>query len=127
MFLEEMVKEFDVAERVTVFCGRSEDCANSPAYRLSFDLVTARGFASPAATAENASGLLRQSGVLLVSEPPMTDTEVLRWPERGISVLGFSPPVYRRFEFSYCWMVKSCKARGKFPRGVGIPEKSPLF
>jgi hypothetical protein len=125
LFLEEMVSYFGLGDRVSVYGGRSEECAQSPAYMRSFDLVTARGFASPAATAENASGLLHKDGILLVSEPP--DSLESRWPEDGLRILGFSPPVYRRFEFSYCWMVKGRKARGKFPRGVGIPEKTPLF
>ena len=125
LFLEEMVRYFELEDRVSVYGGRSEECAQSPAYMLSFDLVTARGFASPSATAENASGLLHKDGILLVSEPP--DSLENRWPEDGLRMLGFSSPIYRRFEFSYCWMVKSWKPRGKFPRGVGIPEKKPLF
>lgn len=125
LFLEEMVSYLGLEDRVSVYGGRSEECAQFAAYRLSFDLVTARGFASPSATAENASGLLHGNGILLVSEPP--ESLEGRWPEDGLRILGFSPPVYRRFEFSYCWMVKRRKARGKFPRGVGIPEKSPLF
>lgn len=124
-FLEEMVFYLRLQERVVVYSGRSEECAELTEYQLAFDLVTARGFASPSATAENASGFLRRDGILLVSEPP--DASIARWPEVGISGLGFSSPTYRRFEFSYCWMVKNLKVRGKFPRGVGVPEKLPLF
>ena len=124
-FLEEMVVYLRLQDRVAVYGGRSEECAELKEYNWAFDLVTARGFASPSATAENASGFLRQDGILLVSEPP--DVSVARWPEAGIGGLGFSSPTYRRFEFSYCWMVKNLKVRGRFPRGVGVPEKLPLF
>ena len=125
LFLEEMVSFLGLERRVAIFGGRSEECANLPGYGLSFDLVTARGFASPAATAENASGLLKVGGVLLVSEPP--DSRDGRWPEDGLNLLGFSPPTFARFKFSYCWMIKNRRVRGKFPRDVGIPEKNPLF
>lgn len=125
LFLREMVSFLGLEERATVFGGRSEDCANLPMYRSSADLVTARGFASPAATAENASGLLKIGGVLLVSEPP--DSTGGRWPEAGLDLLGFSLPTFARFEFSYCWMIKDRRVSGKFPREVGIPEKHPLF
>ena len=124
-FLEETVASFGLENRVAVFEGRSEECAGQVGYRQSFDLVTARGFAMPAATAENASGLLHRMGILLVSEPPEPDAS--RWPRKGLGILGFDPPISQRFEVSFCWMVKSHAARGKFPRGIGIPEKAPLF
>ena len=44
----------------------------------SFDVVTARSFATPAITARWASELLRPSGLLVVSEPPTKSAD--RWP-----------------------------------------------
>lgn len=125
LFLEGMIGEFQLGDRVSVYEGRSEECARSPQYREAFDLVTARGFASPAATAENGCGLLHRNGVLLVSEPPGSSGS--RWPKAKIRRLGFSSAVCKGFEFSYCWMLKDLEVRGKFPREVGIPEKFPLF
>ncbi|NNN19554.1 MAG: hypothetical protein HKL84_06840 [Acidimicrobiaceae bacterium] len=125
LFLEDMTSYLGLGSRVQVFPGRSEECAHLPEFRLGFDLVTARGFALPSATAENASGLLSDKGILLVSEPPNTSSR--RWSVEGLDRFGFSPPTFVRFKFSYCWMVKDHSERGKFPRGTGIPEKFPLF
>ena len=52
----------------------------------SFDAVTARSFAAPAITAKWASALLRQGGVLVVSEPPDDDPD--RWPAEVLRAAG---------------------------------------
>lgn len=122
-FLRRMIVELRLDDRVEVFGDRSEICARERG--SVFDIVTARGFAIPSATAENASGLLKSNGVLLVSEPPGSDLS--RWPINGVKKFGFSSTELIDLEFSFCWMVKSGKASGKFPRGVGFPEKLPLF
>lgn len=122
-FLCRMVREFQIEDRVEVFGDRSEICARERG--SVFDIVTARGFAIPSATAENASGLLKADGVLLVSEPPGSDLS--RWPVEGVNKFGFSCPKLIELEFSFCWMVYGGKRSGRFPREVGIPEKSPLF
>jgi 16S rRNA (guanine527-N7)-methyltransferase len=123
LFLHRMVSQLGLDDRVEVYCGRSETFAE--ANRGKFDLVTARGFATPSVAAENASGLLRVGGVLLVSEPPGSDLS--RWSRDGLAKLGFSPPELVKSEFSYSWMIRDRKSSAKFPRGVGIPEKSPIF
>ncbi|MFM8856864.1 MAG: RsmG family class I SAM-dependent methyltransferase [Actinomycetota bacterium] len=46
-----------------------------------WDVVTSRGFGSPAYTAAHASGLLRNGGVMLVSEPPDSNGDRWRIPE----------------------------------------------
>lgn len=123
LFLQRVVIQLELQDRVEVYCGRSETFAE--ANRGEFDLVTARGFATPSVTAENASGLLRMGGVLLVSEPPGSDLS--RWSINGLAKMGFSKPELVKSEFSYSWMVRDSKSSAKFPRGVGIPEKSPIF
>lgn len=122
-FLAEMVVELKLQDRVSVYGGRSEEFSIGNA--SSFDLVTARGFASPSATAENASGILRKGGILLVSEPPESTGD--RWPADGLASFGFSPIELFKVDFSFCWMIKDSIVRGKYPRQVGIPEKDPLF
>lgn len=122
-FLLEMVSLFGLSRRVEVYGGRSEDFAMEQPE--AFDLVTARSFAVPSATAENASGLLKEQGVLVVSEPPNSSGE--RWDDEGLRILGFSPPTLVKNNFSFCWMAKTERIHGRFPRGVGIPEKDPLF
>lgn len=123
MFLREMVAMLGVEQHVEVFGGRSEVFAAKEPER--FDLVTARGFALPSATAENASGLLKPQGVLVVSEPPESSGK--RWDKDALGIMGFSAPTLVKNHFSYCWMAKTERVRGRFPREVGVPERDPLF
>lgn len=124
-FLEEITSSLGLSTRVTIFGGRSEEAALSVGMREEFDLVTARGFANPSATAENASGFLKRNGILLVSEPPIRSPD--RWSESALQSLGFGVMNLEQLEFSYRWMRKNLSPRGIFPREVGIPEKFPLF
>lgn len=55
-----------------------------------FDAVTARSFAAPAITARWAGLLLRSGGVLVVSEPPPSESEdpADRWPQAVLAAAG---------------------------------------
>lgn len=46
-----------------------------------WDVVTSRGFGSPAYTAAHAAGLIREGGCMLVSEPPDSNGDRWRIPE----------------------------------------------
>lgn len=124
-FLRRNVEEMGLSPRVEIFEGRSEQGAWEASKRRAFDVVTARGFAVPSATAENASGFLKNGGILVVSEPP--DSDLSRWSVDGLRKLGFSPPNLVQYGSSFAWMKKNYAPKGEYPRGVGIPEKSPLF
>jgi 16S rRNA (guanine527-N7)-methyltransferase len=108
---------------VQVTCQRAEN-AGRGTLRGRAQLVTARGFASPAPTAECAAPLLSVGGVLIVAEPPGAPA---RWPASGLAMVGLiedtaivDPVALRRFR-----QVTICDER--FPRRVGIPGKRPLF
>jgi len=120
--LVDAVIALDLAERVTVWRGRAEEFARSPGRRGGADLVTARAFASPAATAECAAPLLHLAGLLLVSEPPESDGS--RWSPSGLAELGLAPE-------GVIDGVMACRAVGvcpdTFPRRIGLPSKRPLF
>ena len=120
--LVDAVSHLDLADRVAVWHGRAEDFSRSPGRRGAADLVTARGFASPAATAECAAPLLHPGGLLAVSEPPESDGS--RWPLPGLAELGLAP-VGVVEGIMVCEATAPCPE--VFPRRVGIPAKRPLF
>lgn len=70
------VVEIDVALLPQRFPGRT------------WDAVTCRGFGSPAYTAQHASPLLAQGGLLIVSEPPESDGA--RWRDPEVEATGLT-------------------------------------
>ena len=78
--------ELELGARVEVVHARVEELATDPAWRERFDLVTARSFGPPAVTAECASPLLHEAGLLVVSDPP--DPAEDRWPSPGLATLA---------------------------------------
>ncbi len=82
--LSRMVRALSLSDRVTVLADDVRRLAEeSP---NSFDAVTARSFAAPAITARWAGALLRDGGVLVVSEPP--DDPIDRWPAHALLAAG---------------------------------------
>lgn len=120
--LVDAVNHLDLADRVTVWRGRAEEFARKVDYRGRADLVTARGFSGPAATAECAAPLLRPGGVLAVSEPP--DSDGSRWSPQGLAELGLAP-IGVVEGVMVCEAVAPCP--DTYPRRVGVPAKRPLF
>jgi 16S rRNA (guanine527-N7)-methyltransferase len=129
-WLRRASSELGAAARVEVVCERAELVARSPR-RHQAELVTARSFGPPAATAECAAALLALGGCLLVSDPPEAG-QPERWPQDGLSKLGLelgnreviataAGPV----SFSKIFAVSQCAER--YPRRVGAPFKRPLF
>ena len=112
-------------ERAAVITARAEDAARGE-WRSSFDVVVARGFGSPAVTAECAAPFLVVGGLLVVSEPPAVDPES-RWPKAGIEqlALALESYVHQPFSFAGLRLVGPCPDR--YPRRTGIPAKRPLF
>lgn len=122
-FLAAAVEELGWSDRVEVATARAEVLAR--AHRGAADVVVARGFGSPAATAECAAPFLRLGGSVVVSEPPASTGD--RWPPDGLDLLGLAldlvtsgPPAFVRLV-----AVGPCPAR--YPRRVGLPAKRPLF
>jgi len=130
-WLREAASELGATARVAVVCERAELVGRSP-YRHQAQLVTARSFGAPAATAECAAPLLALGGCLLVADPPEGPGQPLRWPQAGLSQLGLElgsheviPTAAGPVSFSMIFAVSPCNER--YPRRVGAPFKRPLF
>lgn len=124
-FLTEAVETLGLAGRVRTRASRAEDAGRDPAVRATFQLVVARSFGPPAATAECASPLLVQGGLLIVAEPP--GGEPGRWDPDGLARLGMrrSRTVSQPSAFQIIEQLSLCP--DIFPRRTGVPTKRPLF
>jgi 16S rRNA (guanine527-N7)-methyltransferase len=126
-FLAGVVAELGWGGRVEVRRQRAEVAGRDPERRGRFDLVVARSFAGPAATAECAAPFLRTGGTLAVSEPPDGPD---RWPADVVDRLGLR--LDRRVErpevpatIQLLEQLRPCPER--FPRRTGVPAKRPLW
>lgn len=121
VLMRETIDALGWGERVSVVHGRAEDLARSE-LRGTFDLVTARSFGPPAATAECGAGFLQVGGVLAVTEPPGADGS--RWPALGLDVVGLEPlPAQTGLQ----QLRLTGPLDDRFPRRAGVPARRPLF
>jgi 16S rRNA (guanine527-N7)-methyltransferase len=123
-FLEEATHELGLQNRVEVVAERAEVAGRGPR-RGTFDLVVARSFASPAATAECAAPFLRSGGRLVVAEPPGGRPE--RWDAEGLAALELGLGNRVVVPTSYQVLIQQAPCPDRFPRRVGVPVKRPLF
>jgi 16S rRNA (guanine527-N7)-methyltransferase len=123
-FLRKAVARLGLAGRVEVVGDRAETAGRGP-LRSEFDLVVARSFASPAATAECGSPFLRPGGRLIVAEPPGGRPE--RWDADGLAELGLVCSDRMVSPTAYQILIQEHPCPDRFPRRVGVPEKRPLF
>lgn len=128
-FLEEVVEDLGLVDRVSVVTERAEVLARDEGHRGRYDLVVARSFGPPAVTAECAAPLLCTDGLLVVSEPP-TGSEG-RWPAAGLTLVGLHSPTALTDPGpppTHLMVVRRSSAEvDRFPRRVGIPAKRPIF
>jgi 16S rRNA (guanine527-N7)-methyltransferase len=117
-------EELGLTSRVEVVVGRAEVVART-ARREGFDLVVARGFGSPAVTAECATGFLHDGGRLSVSEPP--DGGETRWREEILADLGLGPPRFVRGTAGFVILRKHGPTDSRWPRRDGVPQHRPLW
>jgi 16S rRNA (guanine527-N7)-methyltransferase len=120
--LEQAARELTTDRPVEVVCGRAEEIGRNELHRGRYDVVTARLFGPPAATAECASPFLRPGGLLLVSEPPDHDD---RWPPAALAELGMRRHEHSTDLLAVLQQVTPCPDR--YPRRNGVPAKRPLF
>lgn len=78
-------------QRAHVITADVRNLGTSPDHRGMYDVVVSRGFGPPEVTATLARPLLRDGGLLLVSEPP--EPQPARWEGQWLLRLGFSQPV----------------------------------
>lgn len=104
---------------------RAEELGRDPERRHGADVVIARLFGSPAATAECSAPLLRPGGVLIVSEPPGRPS---RWPAEGVALVGMEPgDLVERDGMAFQVLHQSEPCGDAIPRAIGRPAKRPLF
>jgi 16S rRNA (guanine527-N7)-methyltransferase len=126
-FLREAVATLGCEGTVRVAEGRAEVLSRTPELEWRFELVTARSFGRPAATAECAARLLAPGGLLVVAEPPQTETLTDRWPDAGLALLGLGPASLLRSDPRLAGIRRVTGCDGRFPRRDGAPAKRPLF
>jgi 16S rRNA (guanine527-N7)-methyltransferase len=125
-FLAHEAAELSWSARVEVVNRRGEDAASDPGLHERFPVVTARGFAEPAVTAEIASGFLRVGGVLIVSEPPAPVEG--RWPPEGLAQLGLAGAANHEVSDAHFAVIeKIAQTPTGYPRATGRPSKRPLW
>lgn len=125
-FLSLAVQQVGLAGTVSVEHGRAELLARRQDLRGQFDMVVARSFGPPAATAECAAGFLRPGGRLLVSEPPEDDPE--RWPPGPLGELGLE--MASRTSDSRATVVEMVLREpvgAEVPRRDGVPARKPRW
>ncbi|MHB1711096.1 MAG: RsmG family class I SAM-dependent methyltransferase [Acidimicrobiales bacterium] len=127
-FLEIEVDRWGISDRVTVARERAEEAGRKPEFRGSFEVVTARSFATPAVTAECGAPFLEIGGLLVVSEPPDGISEE-RWPAHGVGLVGLVPVSTYRYDGRYGYQIleKRTETPDRYPRRTGIPAKRHLF
>jgi 16S rRNA (guanine527-N7)-methyltransferase len=127
VFLAEVVAELGWADRIEVRRQRAEPAGRDPELRGRFDLVVARSFAGPAATAECAAPFLRTGGILAVSEPSDGSG---RWPADGLDRLGLRlgrHVVWPEIPATIQLLVQVGQCPDRYPRRTGVPSKRPLW
>lgn len=125
-FLREVLEWDGAPNGGRVITGRAESISREWGMGNAFDLVTARSFAPPSATAECAVRFLRVGGVLIVSEPP-SDDEPSRWNPAALGQLGLKVEGRVRHGAAYQVLRKIRATPDKYPREIGVPGKNPLF
>jgi 16S rRNA (guanine527-N7)-methyltransferase len=122
-FLLEAVARLGVGERVEVRCDRAEVAGRS-ALRGTLDVVVARGFSGPAATAECAAPFLTVGGTLVIAEPPGAPE---RWSPTALAELGMELDEVQREPVALRRFVQRTPCPERFPRRNGFPRNRPLF
>jgi hypothetical protein len=124
--LQQACRELGLTDRITVVVARAEVAGRETRWRGSVELVVARGFGAPAATAECAVGFLRRGGRLVVSEPPGGDSG--RWDPAGLTWLGLvGPEILRGDGATAASFVLPGAAEERWPRRTGVPAHRPLW
>jgi 16S rRNA (guanine527-N7)-methyltransferase len=123
--LRAWIPKLGLAGRVSVVEGRAEESARATTFRERADVVTARGLAAPAPTAEIGAAFTRMGGILVVSDPP--EQQPLRWPPEPLAELGFAATSVEVEAGHYAVLRKESPLPERFPRAVGRPAKRPLW
>lgn len=126
-FLETIRESNDsLLERMRVINGRAEELAHKDKFDALFELVIARGFGSPAVTAECAVRYLVTGGKLVVSGRP--EDEEKRWNKEKLHELGMKfIDVFSKGSTHVAIMEKVDSTPDQYPRTAKEIKKSPLW
>lgn len=80
-------------DRVQAITAGVEVLGHDEQHREVYDLVVARSFGPPTATAEGAAGFVRVGGSVVISSPPTEVGSDELWPTAHLRALGMSEPV----------------------------------
>ncbi len=130
-FLRWAVRKLGLEDRVEVHLADAVEVARGP-LRGRVDVVTARGFAPPAPTAECAAPLLGIGGYLLVSEPPAQQEEGAvspsRWPVDRLAGLGLRDVGnWRAGDATYRSLCRVDGCSDRYPRRFVRQVDDPLW
>ena len=126
-YLEEALLWDDAPTSGSVVTARAEDVSKWVGFEEDFELITARAFGPPSVTAECSARLLKVGGLLIISEPPLSDATGERWPSAGLAELGLEPLGLFRTTSGFQIVQKVSRTPQRFPRRSGVPTKKPLF
>jgi 16S rRNA (guanine527-N7)-methyltransferase len=134
-------KKTDAVERIriacdianaTLTCGRVEERAHEESLRATFDIVTARAVAELAPLLELTAPFARTGGLIILWKS-MTIADELTRAATAFRLLGarmeraISYTLPEGFGSRQLLLIRKLSATPKeYPRGVGIPKKSPL-
>lgn len=130
-FLNHLANELEL-DQVHFHHDRAETFGQNPAYRQSYDLVTARAVARLTVLSELCLPLVKTGGRFVAMKAANAGDELTQ-AKRAIKTLGggkmkvdsFSLPI-EQSERSIIVVEKSVSTPKKYPRKPGTPNKSPL-
>jgi 16S rRNA (guanine527-N7)-methyltransferase len=124
-FLADAIDGLGWTDRVTAVHGRAEEYVRHPHNRERFALVTARGFGTPATTAECGAPLVEVGGTLLVSEPPV---DASRWPVAGLAAVGLTDEGVTGTDHAHIRRLRKVGATdARYPRRHAAQSRQPLW
>lgn len=131
-FLQAVVNELDLAQRVQVVSERAEEIGQRTAYREQFDLAVARAVARLAVLAEYCLPLVRVGGCFIAQKGPGIEAELAE-ASRGFGILGGEVAKIHTWslpsgaERTLVRVSKRDNSPSLYPRRPGIPAKRPLL
>ena len=123
-FVSWAIGVLEMSARAAFVRGEVAALARAEALTGRFDLVVARAFASPAVTAECATGFLAVGGRLVVSEGEGSLAD--RWPAAPLRRLGLAVAATGTGP-RFVELVKVAPQESRFPRRLAALQRVPLY
>jgi len=131
-FIELLVKELGIEDRVEVLTARAEELGQDKNYREKFDIAASRAVSQLPVLSEYCIPFVKEGGLFVAYKASQVDEEIEQ-SEKAIKTLGgklketvpyFLPEQVER----KLVIIKKIKPTpGSYPRKSGIPKKSPII